>query len=237
MFKYRILSAILVVFSLLTLAGCKDKTEDAYIRSIIPLCEEKDSYACVGRGVDDDDYYIINQDETEEGRRLARIAYKKNNHKAYLINSFFEEYINSKSEYENLLKRLKNLRLSDRYRYDNFGYGNYVKQSLAWKAEPNYELLDRARSLTTDMLENGDVILLNIETEKEIDGDIEIESTTLAYIYFRDEAGGALYRYRYDSSRSETKNGEFLVTKGTELIDFLRDLVGKSYIIIRPYVD
>ncbi|MBO5321014.1 MAG: hypothetical protein J6B22_00205 [Clostridia bacterium] len=36
MFKYRILSAILVVFSLLTLAGCKDKTEDAYIYFELP---------------------------------------------------------------------------------------------------------------------------------------------------------------------------------------------------------
>lgn len=124
------------------------KTEDAYIRSIIPLCEEKDSYACVGRGVDDDDYYIINQDETEEGRRLARIAYKKNNHKAYLINSFFEEYINSKSEYENLLKRLKNLRLSDRYRYDNFGYGNYTLDMLSKKiAVINAKALEEYRNL------------------------------------------------------------------------------------------
>ena len=36
MFKYRILSAILVVFSLITLVGCKDKTEDAYIYFELP---------------------------------------------------------------------------------------------------------------------------------------------------------------------------------------------------------
>lgn len=123
-------------------------TEDEYIKSIIPLCEEKDSYACVGRGLDDDDYYIIDQEETEEGRRLARMSYTKNKHKAYLINSFFENYINSKTEYENLLNQLKGLKLSDRFRYDNFGYGNYSMEMLKEKIITiNAKALEEYRNL------------------------------------------------------------------------------------------
>ncbi len=124
------------------------RTEDVYIRSIIPLCEEKDSYACVGRGVDDDDYYIINKDETEEGCRLARITYTKNKHKAYLIKNFFEEYLTSKAEYENILMRINNLKLTDRFRYDNFGYGNYTIDMLSKKIIAiNAKALEEYRNL------------------------------------------------------------------------------------------
>jgi len=106
-------------------------TDDNYIRSIIPLAKEEESYACVGRS--DEDYYILNEEDIEKGRCIARKSYTKEKHIAYLLNSFFEEYHNKKNKYESILENIKKLKLSDSFRYENFGYGNYTQEMLSEK--------------------------------------------------------------------------------------------------------
>lgn len=99
------------------------ESNDEYIKSIIPLGKESDSTACVGRGIDDEDYDKINVAETETGKQIARAEYTKEKHIAFLVNAFFEKYYSEKLKYEDLISDLKELGLSDRFRYDKFGYG------------------------------------------------------------------------------------------------------------------
>lgn len=106
-------------------------TDDEFITSLIPLCKEIDSYACVGRGIDDNDYDTINKEDTEEGKRIVRDNYSKGSHLAYLISAYFEKYYGSKNKYENLLLELEEYKLSDRFRFDYFGYGNFSYEFLS----------------------------------------------------------------------------------------------------------
>lgn len=121
-------------------------TDDNYIRSIIPLVKEEESYACVGRS--DDDYCILNEDDIEIGRSIARKSYTKEKHLAYLLNAFFEEYYNSKYKYENILESIRKLKLSNSFRYENFGYGNYTQDKLSEKfMHINHKVLGEYKNL------------------------------------------------------------------------------------------
>lgn len=105
-------------------------TEDEYIRSLIPLGVKMDYYACVGRGIDDNDYDNIDENLINRGKDIARKLYSKENHYAFLITNFFERYFDEKHNYENLLNKLNGYKLSDRIRWDNFGYGNLEYENL-----------------------------------------------------------------------------------------------------------
>ena len=83
MFKYRILSAILVVFSLLTLIGCKDKTKDAYIYfelpetpvTLDPQTASSDAELIIVRNIYEG---LMRIDETGEITNGACVDYSKN---------------------------------------------------------------------------------------------------------------------------------------------------------------
>ena len=88
-----------------------------------------------------------------------------------------------------------------------------VSDSVAWNQDHRYELLDRARTLSPNMLEDGDIILT--ETE--------------GYIYFESTKSESSKLCKYGSNK-ETFTGK-------NLENFLRDLLGRNYIVLRPYTN
>ncbi|MDE7414322.1 MAG: hypothetical protein K2N05_11145 [Muribaculaceae bacterium] len=118
-------------------------TDDEYIRSLIPLGVKRDYYACVGRSKDDNDYDKIDDDLINSGKEIARKLYSKENHYAFLITNFFERYFDEKNNYENLLNELNDYKLSNRLRWDKFGYGNLEYENLC----------ERIKQLNTKSLE------------------------------------------------------------------------------------
>ena len=104
--------------------------------------------------------------------------------------------------------------------------GVKVKDSLAWNFLPTSELKDRARFIKPKMLETGDIILVQSKNNPDSDA---------AYIYIDD----SLWRYKYtENDNNVTMTIEKIKDTSTnkELTKFLNDLMGKNYIIFRPYV-
>ena len=85
--------------------------------------------------------------------------------------------------------------------------------SLSWDIYAETGLKDRARFIRPNMFEEGDILLLQIEKTPEKDE---------AYVFIN----GALCRY---------KSGKFEQIKSSKLTSFLNNLMGKNYIIFRPY--
>lgn len=83
--------------SFITTAYKEIDINDEFIRSMLPLGEEIDSYPCVGRGLDDNDYNTINIEETEAGKKIVREKYSKELHLTYLISLYYEKYHTSKN--------------------------------------------------------------------------------------------------------------------------------------------
>ena len=82
-----------------------------------------------------------------------------------------------------------------------------------WQYSPEVEINSRARNLTIDMLEDGDIILTEI-TEK---GELSYTS----YIVFN----GELY--------NKSSSG-IVVLSGDDMSKYLNDAVGKNFIVMRP---
>lgn len=69
-------------------------SDDEYIRSLFPLSYECDYYSCNGRGDDEVDYDIVDEEETETNKQAAISAYSKENHYAYLVYYYFQSHFN-----------------------------------------------------------------------------------------------------------------------------------------------
>ena len=114
-----------------------------------------------------------------------------------------------------------------KYVYNNF-YGleigeknvsknNVVRAILQWNIYTVNELNDRARTITKDMLYDGDIILVNAY-------DSSNNMTNKSYIYI----GGVFYR--------KIGTNKFEVVSGAKITDFLRNMVGLNYMILRPSI-
>jgi len=129
-----------------------------------------------------------------------------------------------------------------KYLYNNF-YGlrltesrkdlNTIKASKAWNFTPEFELNDRARTLTPDMLETGDIIIAQkCISEKDENNEPKVVCENYYNAYFYKNAG--LYRFK-KAATSSSNPASFEEYTGDKLEKFLRNLIGKKYIIIRPY--
>lgn len=98
------------------------------------------------------------------------------------------------------------------------------KASLSWNAFTKSELQDRARTLTPSMLDDGDVILTYTKNST------NEEYSDKAYIFL----DNTLYRYRKDGAK---KYFEEITDTETDkdLTNFLNNLIGENYIILRPH--
>lgn len=74
------------------------ETDDEYIRSLFHLGIEKDSYACVGRGSEEENYEEIDFEEIKENIDIARDNYSKEKHITYYLSKYFEEVHELKKE-------------------------------------------------------------------------------------------------------------------------------------------
>lgn len=122
--------------------------------------------------------------------------------------------------------KIKNSNLK-KYIYNNF-YGleigeknvskdNIVRAILQWNIYTTNELNDRARTITKDMLDEGDIILVNAY-------DSSNKMINKSYIYIN----GIFYR--------KIGSNKFEVISGAKITDFLRNMVGLNYIILRPSI-
>lgn len=122
--------------------------------------------------------------------------------------------------------KIKNSNLK-KYIYNNF-YGleigeknisknNVVRAILQWNIYTTNELNDRARTITKDMLDEGDIILVNAY-------DSSKNMINKSYIYIN----GIFYR--------KIGSNKFEVVSGAKITDFLRNMVGLNYIILRPSI-
>ena len=117
-----------------------------------------------------------------------------------------------------------------KYIYNNF-YGlrmegknlpnkNIVHASLQWNFFTTNEFNDRARTLTADMLDDGDIVLVYLGDTSTDDEDL----VNKAYIYL----DGSL-------KRKKSQN-EFEVLDDVILEKFLRNIIGDNYVILRPSI-
>lgn len=122
--------------------------------------------------------------------------------------------------------KIKNSNIK-KYIYNNF-YGleigaknvsknNIVRAILQWNIYTTNELNDRARTITKDMLYDGDIILVNAY-------DSSNNMINKSYIYMN----GILYR--------KIESNKFEVISGAKITDFLRNVVGLNYMILRPSI-
>lgn len=114
---------------------------------------------------------------------------------------------NKKDLKDYLYSNYYGLRLAD----SSSSINGTIKDSLSWNQNTSYELYDRARTLTPNMLEDGDIVLT--ETE--------------GYIYFEPTKSEGSKLCKYGSKKEKIT--------GKNLEDFLRDLLGRNYIVLRPY--
>ena len=98
----------------------------------------------------------------------------------------------------------------------------YSGADAAWNKIEESELSGRARTVNSSMLKDGDVILKLITTKE----NNITKVSTRAYIYLDKK----LHTYKKENNKVETLSGE-------KLEEFLGDLVGDYYIILRPYKD
>ena len=78
-------------------------SSDPYVKSLVPLNEDKDSYACVGRGAGDDDYTILLEGEMKENINNARENYSKDKHLAFLIDKYYKDIFQRKETHDKIL--------------------------------------------------------------------------------------------------------------------------------------
>jgi len=120
-----------------------------------------------------------------------------------------------------------------KYVYNNF-YGlritrntNVATQRLVkglgqWNTQVVYEIKDRARTLTSNMLLEGDIILVYTDTEKDGTPTEDGNFVDKSYIYLENK----LWR--------KISSSDFEEISGADLTVFLRNIVCDDYIILRP---
>lgn len=149
-------------------------------------------------------FITYNKDLKNDSDKVKYTQVLAGNFKNYLYSNFYGLTLLDTDKLEG----------DDKASYDEDKVSYYVstgtvKDSVAWKQDFHLELNDRARTITSDMLEDGDVILTHTSG-----GDA-------GYIFFK----GTLYKY----------DGKLQSITGDALFDFLNNLVGRNYIILRPY--
>lgn len=149
-------------------------------------------------------FITYNKDLKNDSDKVKYTQVLAGNFKNYLYNNFYGLTLLDTDKLEGDDKKLY-----DENKVDYYKATGTVKDSVAWKQDFHLELNDRARTITSDMLEDGDVILTHTSG-----GDA-------GYIFFK----GTLYKY----------DGKVQTITGDALFEFLNDLVGRNYIILRPY--
>lgn len=118
--------------------------------------------------------------------------------------------------------RIKDYSISSEQKNDEIAFydssDKTERANAAWGDKVDSELSERARTINSSMLKDGDVIL----TQKSHDSKVKV------YIYLNKR----LYRYI-----KENEKASFETIKGNKLKEYLNDLVGDYYIILRPYVN
>jgi hypothetical protein len=102
----------------------------------------------------------------------------------------------------------------------DYGDENIVDAFSQWNIYATNEINDRARTLTEDMLNDGDIVLVYIGNTDTTDKNL----VNKAYIYL----GGMLIR--------KISSTEFEKLSGDALTVFLRNIIGDNYIILRPSI-
>lgn len=93
-----------------------------------------------------------------------------------------------------------------------------VKASRQWNSYPKFELNDRARTLTKEMLDEGDILLVRTGKKNNTDKNLVDKS----YIFLQDK----LIR--------KVSKTEFEILSGNDMNTFLRNIVCDNYILLRP---
>lgn len=81
-------------------------SKDSYLKTLTDLHEEKDYYPCCGRGIGDDDYDRIDDNETQKMRLEIKQKYDKNAHYMFLLNEFFSNLKEKRDKYLSYEKTL-----------------------------------------------------------------------------------------------------------------------------------
>lgn len=81
-------------------------SKDSYLKTLTSLHEEKDYYTCCGRGVGDDDYDRIDDNETRNMRKEIKQKYDKDAHYMFLLDEFFSNLKEKRVEYLSYEKAL-----------------------------------------------------------------------------------------------------------------------------------
>lgn len=77
----------------------RSSSNDSYTRSLVNLHEENDYYVCCGRGIGDEDYDMVDSEETKKMRLELKNKYDKNAHYLFLLNEFFTELKEQRKQY------------------------------------------------------------------------------------------------------------------------------------------
>lgn len=84
----------------------KTTSNDSYMKTLTNLHVEVDYYTCCGRGVGDNDYDIIDENETRNMRKEIKQKYDKDAHYMFLLDEFFSNLKEKRVEYLSYEKAL-----------------------------------------------------------------------------------------------------------------------------------
>lgn len=150
-------------------------------------------------------------------------SYDKTNKKIVLNNSI-KKYL-----YSNFYGlRIKDYKITEKQKNSIIALfdskDSTVRAHSVWGDKVSSELEERARTINSSMLKDGDVILTYTDLKTAVK---EKEKVTKTYIYL----DKTLHRYKKENNKVS-----FEKIKGDKLEEFLNNLVGDNYIILRPYV-
>lgn len=102
-------------------------SEDSYMKTLTNLHEEKDYYTCCGRGVGDNDYDRVDENETRKMRLEIKQKYDKNAHYIFLIDEFFSNLKEKRNEYLSYEKALYSfIEEGDEYLFESEFASDYL---------------------------------------------------------------------------------------------------------------
>ena len=102
---------------------------------------------------------------------------------------------------------------------------NLVRAIGQWNYYPKYEINDRARTITPDMLIDGDIILL-YTNDKEL-----VENKNKCPV---ENLENRSYIYLNNTLLRKISSNKYQEISGNELTQFLRNIIGENYIVLRP---
>lgn len=82
--------------------------KDSYLNQLTNLHEEMNYYNCQGRGKDEEDYDVINQEETDQMRKEIKEKYNRDEHYSFLINKLLSDVPSLKERWEYAIHALSN---------------------------------------------------------------------------------------------------------------------------------